>query len=324
MTFLSNQSMKLSIVIVSWNVANLLDNCLNSINKNIRDIEYEVIVVDNNSHDATCTMVSNKYPSVKLIANSENVGFPKANNQALELATGEYLFFLNPDTEIIGNVCSNLIQQLELNADYGLVGPILESAQGKIQQVCGRPDPTPLSYFVSSLHLNKGIFKKLGLPSLNYSDMDYKKDQSVDALNGAAMLCRRDLCMQIGGLDDTIFMYLEDIDFCYKVRKLGKLVVLCSNSRVMHHEGQSSKQVPVKTRLLMMDALYIFISRYQNIFANIFFKFGVLISSILRLQIAIILSVVKLLPAFKNKIHVQLNMKSEIACLLWVFGWRMN
>jgi GT2 family glycosyltransferase len=324
MTFPSNQSMKLSIVIVSWNVANLLDKCLNSISKNINDIEYEVIVVDNNSHDATCSMVANKYPSVKLIANAENVGFPKANNQALEVACGEYLFFLNPDTEIIGNVCSDLIQQLESNADYGLVGPILESAQGKIQQVCGRPDPTPLSYFVSSLHLNKGIFKKLGLPSLNYSDMDYKKDQSVDALNGAAMMCRRDLCMQIGGLDDTIFMYLEDIDFCYKVRKLGKLVVLCSNSRVMHHEGQSSKQVPVKTRLLMMDALYIFISRYQNIFARFFFKFAILISSILRLQIAIILSVVKLLPASKNKIRMQLNMKSEIACLLWVFGWRMN
>lgn len=324
MTFPSNQTMKLSIVIVSWNVANLLDKCLNSISKNVNNIEYEVIVVDNNSHDATCSMVANKYPFVKLIANAENVGFPRANNQALEVACGEYLFFLNPDTEIIGNVCSELIQQLESNADYGLVGPILESSQGKIQQVCGRPDPTPLSYFVSSLHLNKGIFKKLGLPSLNYIDMDYGKDQNVDALNGAAMLCRRDLCMQIGGLDDTIFMYLEDIDFCYKVRKLGKLVVLCSSSRVMHHEGQSSKQVPVKTRLLMMDALYIFISRYQNIFSSALFKFVILISSILRLQIAIILSAVKLLPTFKNKIHTQLNIKSEIACLLWVFGWRMN
>lgn len=324
MMFSSDQSMKLSIVIVSWNVVNLLDKCLNSIRKNVNNIKYEVIVVDNSSHDTTCSMVSNNYTEVKLISNAENVGFPKANNQALEVASGEYIFFLNPDTEIIGNVCSDLIQKLESNANYGLVGPILQSDQGRIQQVCGRPDPTPLSYFVSSLHLNKGVFKKLGLPSLNYSDMDYQKDQSVDALNGAAMLCRRDLCMQIGGLDETIFMYLEDIDFCAKVRKLGKLVVLCSNSRVMHHEGQSSKQVPVKTRLLMMDALYIFISRYQNIFASILFKFGVLISSMIRLLIVIILSFLKLLPAFKNKIHVQLNIKSEIACLLWVFGWRMT
>ncbi len=234
--------MKLSIIIVSYNTKQLLADCINSIEKNLYNFSYEIVVVDNNSADGSADMLKAEYSHVKLIANNYNSGFAKANNQGLELCSGEYILLLNSDTIILKNAMSILVDFMDSHSDTAICGPKLLNSDMTLQLPCRRGFPrliNSVSYFsgISRLFSKSRIF---GSYLMTY--MDSGINHEVDAVSGACLLIRRKVLSQIGGLlDEAFFMHFEDIDLCYRAKKSGYKVHYIHNSEVIHLKGQSSK-----------------------------------------------------------------------------------
>ncbi len=244
----------LSVLIVNWNVAPLLRRCLASIavspGVDVRGegdgLAAEVIVVDNASTDDSVAMMEREFPWVRVVRNRENVGFTRANNQALELARGRYLLFLNPDTEIVGESLVTMVRYMDAHPDVGALGPQLRYADGRIQS-SRRRFPTLATAFLEStvLHLwwpNNPVARRYYV-----ADRPDDQEQEVDWVVGACLLVRRQAVEQVGGFDERFFMYSEELDWCRRARAAGWRVVYLPAARVIHHEGKSSEQaVPAR------------------------------------------------------------------------------
>ncbi|NLE43915.1 MAG: glycosyltransferase family 2 protein [Chloroflexi bacterium] len=229
----------LSVVIVSWNVCELLRRCLQSVLA--APIRLEVIVVDNASSDGTTAMVATEYPEIQLVVNSRNVGFPAANNQGIALASGRTVLLLNPDTEIVGDALATLVAYADAHADVGLVGPQLLNPDGSVQP-SRRRFPTLATAFFESTWLQQWAPRSV---VRDYYVLDRSDDvtQDVDWVFGAAMLVKREVLDQVGVLDEGYFMYSEELDWCRRIRTAGWRVVYLPAARVVHHGGKSSEQV---------------------------------------------------------------------------------
>lgn len=225
----------LSIIIVNWNTKDLLRNCLVSIYRYPPDRDFEVIVVDNASSDGSQIMVEREFPSVRLVKNSNNMGFSKANNQAIMLAKGEYVLLLNSDAEVLQGSIQALVSFLDDHRDVAIVGCRLVNADGVPEESCGR---VPSIVAVSATKLRRfGI--KLRLLDKLASHILPAQTTEVDWVTGACLMAHRAHLLQVGGFDENIFMYFEDIDLCYRVKKLGK-VVFFPGAEVIHLKGASA------------------------------------------------------------------------------------
>jgi GT2 family glycosyltransferase len=222
--------LNLSIVIVSYNVKDFLSACLHSIQNNFA--EYEIIVVDNNSVDGTIEMVKKEFPSVKIIANKENTGFSGANNQGIEIAQSENIFLLNPDTVIINNALTKLLERLKQNNQLAIIGPRLLNSDMTLQFSCWR-FPGIFKIFLELFYLHK--LTGTG----NYSQEKMQSTFHPDVVSGAAMLFKKELVDHIGGLDENLF-WMEDTDFCYRAKKAGAIVEYFPEAEIIHHIGKSS------------------------------------------------------------------------------------
>jgi N-acetylglucosaminyl-diphospho-decaprenol L-rhamnosyltransferase len=231
----------LSIVIVSWNVRDLLRRCLHSILDVSHSMHVEVVVVDNASTDGSSDMVQAEFPGVHIVANSENRGFPAANNQGLAVAQGRYVLLLNPDTEVIEDGLATLAAFAEAHPDVGMVGPQLLYPDGSVQS-SRRRFPTLATAVFESTWLEPYALRRL---LKRYYVLDRPDDavQDVDWVTGAAMMARREAVEQVGPLDEGFFMYSEELDWCRRFREAGWRVVYLPTARVIHHEGKSSEQV---------------------------------------------------------------------------------
>ncbi|MFW0837768.1 MAG: glycosyltransferase family 2 protein [Candidatus Komeilibacteria bacterium] len=230
---------ELSIIIVSWNVAQDLRACLLSIQKFVH-IDYEVIVVDNASDDDTVHMIRHDFPMVKLIVNKSNVGFAAANNQALTKATGKYILWLNPDTEFRDDhSVVGALNFLKNQPQIGILGINVRNSDGS-QQICVRRYPTLGSQLLTLLKLNTV------LPVLNSRylalDFDYSRSQTVDSIIGACMFMPRQTALSLQGFDEHFFIWFEEVDLCKRVQKFGQHVYYYADSTVIHHGGQSFSQ----------------------------------------------------------------------------------
>lgn len=234
--------MTVSIIIVSWNVCDLLRQCLRSLPG-----EAEVIVVDSASSDGTPEMVAAEFPGVHLIAHHENLGYSKGNNIGLEAATGEYLFILNPDTVVEPGALERLQQYLEEHPQVAMVGPQLVYGDGQPQS-SRRRFPSPWTAIFESTWLQ--AYAPPGMLDHLYG-RDLPPDQAVevDWIVGAAVLLRREAYHQVGGFDEGFFMYSEEIDLCKRLKAAGWGVAHEPAARVIHHEGRSSAQVPAVTHI---------------------------------------------------------------------------
>lgn len=216
------KELDLSIIIVSYNNLQLLENCLNSVYENIGNtITYEIIVVDNNSQDGTLKMLQEKFPGVKVIDNQENFGFAKANNQGMKIAKGRYFLLLNNDTFVFRDSLEKMISFLDQNKTAGAASPKLLNADGKTTQIQGSS-------------ANKKIWLKT-------------TPQSVTFISGAAFMIRRLAYEKIGGLDEKFFFYNEDLDWCLRLRKAGWEIYYYPLSTVIHYGGKSSVLIKRKT-----------------------------------------------------------------------------
>jgi GT2 family glycosyltransferase len=281
--------MKISIIIVSWNVKSDLLNCLSSIKINKPHCSFEQIVVDNNSNDGTANIIKQQFPEVIFIENNENKGFSKANNQGIQRATGEYIFLLNPDTIVHPDALNILVDFLDKNPEAGACGPKLLNADGTIQ-----PSVRRFPTFRGILYAHT-FFRLMGLFRSQYKewmmkDFNCDKQRNVEQIMGAAMMIRRSVIDTVGGMDENFFMYFEEVDLCYRIKEAGKQIVFLPDAIITHLGGRSSSQNPLR-RVMMLKSMMLFFRKHRGAFATnlfaIIFKIAVIFRNISHLIIAL-------------------------------------
>jgi N-acetylglucosaminyl-diphospho-decaprenol L-rhamnosyltransferase len=230
----------LTIIIVSWNVCDLLRRCLQSITPD--GSRWEIVVVDNGSTDGSTEMVRAEFPHVHLVTNSENRGFTAANNQGLALGQGRYLLLLNPDTEVVGDALAVMAHYMDEHPEAGVVGPQLRYPDGSLQS-SRRRFPTFATALVESTVVQEWWRDNRILRRYYLADSADNAVQQVDWIVGACLLVRRQVYEQIGGLDEGFFMYSEELDWCRRIKGAGWEIVYLPAAVVIHHEGKSSEQV---------------------------------------------------------------------------------
>ena len=243
----------LSIVIVSWNVRELLQRCLASlIGDNTATEEgfftlsggqtVEVWVVDNGSVDGSADVVRGAFPGVHLLVNDCNPGFAVANNRAIARSAGRYLLLLNPDTEVVGEALTTLLRYMDAHPEVGVAGPQLRYPDGTLQS-SRRRFPTPLTGFLESTLLQQWFPRNRWLGRYYMLDTPDDATTEVDWLVGAALMVRRAAIEQAGLLDEGYFMYSEEMEWCRRIKARGWRIVYLPAATVVHHEGRSSEQV---------------------------------------------------------------------------------
>jgi len=270
--------MKLSIIIISWNTKELLAQCLASIYAYPPPEPFEIVVVDNGSRDGSAAMVTRNYSQVHLIRNEDNRGFAQANNQGILASRGHYLLLLNPDTEVHANALATLIRFLDDHADAGAVGARLLNADGSLQHSCS-PAPTLLNEWLHLFHLDRE--RRQGMAT-----WDISKPRQVDTLLGACLMVRREAVDEIGLLDESYFMYSEEVDFCYRLRRAGWRLYWIPQAEVVHYGGQSTRQIATEMFLqLYRNKLLYFRKHYGRPGAWIY-KLILLCASLMRLAVS--------------------------------------
>lgn len=276
-----DHSPDLSVIIVNWNVRDLLRKCLRSLHASpeilwagcgqtetqgdadtrirgdclpvslsphIRPImRAEVIVVDNASSDGSPGMVAAEFPWVRLIANSDNRGFTGGNNQGILISCGRYVLFLNPDTEVVGDALARMVACLEGHPEIGALGPRLRYEDGAMQP-SRRRFPTLATGVFESTPLawhwpDNPWARRYHMDGVPFPTAAEDEVQVVDWVVGAALLARRETLDQVGGFDEGFFMYSDELDWCQRVKAAGWQVVYFTGAQVLHHEGKSSEQV---------------------------------------------------------------------------------
>lgn len=250
--------MKLSVIIVNYNVKHFLEQCLHSVQKSGKGIEHEVFVVDNNSVDGSCHLVKEKFPAVKLIENKSNVGYSAANNQAIKQSSGQYILLLNPDTVVEEDTFRKVIAFMDEHPDAGGLGVKMIDGKGRFLPESKRGLPTPWVAFykvfgISSLFPNSRRFGRYHLSFLN-------KDETheVEVLCGAFMLLRKETLDKTGLLDETFFMYGEDIDLSYRITKAGYRNYYFAGTTIIHYKGESTKKGSINYVKMFYQAMLIF------------------------------------------------------------------
>ncbi|MBX2828908.1 MAG: glycosyltransferase family 2 protein [Flavobacteriaceae bacterium] len=262
--------MKLSVIILNYNVRYFLEQCLISVERSLKGIDAEIIVVDNNSEDDSCAMVKQKFPHILLLENKENVGFSKANNQGVAMAKGEYVCILNPDTVVAEHTFSSALQYAEKKDKLGALGIYLMDGTGNFLPESKRNVPTPKRSLLKMLRRTRG---KNGYYA-NY--LGEKEHGTIEVLVGAFMLMRRQVYEEVEGFDEDYFMYGEDIDLSYKLMKAGYENEYLGSLSMLHYKGESTQRDTAYLNRFY-GAMRIFYRKHfrGNIFLNTAVKVGV-------------------------------------------------
>lgn len=296
-------SFRVSIVIVNWKTPELLAGCLNSLLDDPRSNEFEIWVVDNNSGDTSLEVLAG-YPQVRTIPNHQNVGFARACNQVIPDCTAPYVFLLNPDTVVSGNAVTILADYLDANANCGAVGPKVLNPDGTLQLACRRSFPSPAASFYRLTYLSKLFPKNKTFARYNLTFADPDQVLDVDALSGSAMMVRKNIIDKIGLLDEDIFMFGEDIDWCWRIKEEGWRVTYVPGAVVYHFHGAASRLRPVGATINLHKGMEVFYRKHlapkhSSVF-NAFVYGGIW----LRAGVFIVLSFVRSLIRKRRVVHV--------------------
>jgi GT2 family glycosyltransferase len=258
-------SMDLSIIIVNWNVADLLAACLESIaaapvirvapdGTKLGDSGpcTEVFVVDSASRDHSVDLIRERFPWVHLLAQQDNIGFTRGNNLALEMAQGRTVFLLNPDTEVHDDALNRLVDYLDAHPDVGIVGPHVLNTDGSTQST-RRRFPTPLTAIFESTWL-QGYAPRRVLDQFYVTDQPDDGTFLVDWVQGCALMARRAVYEQIGPLDTGYVMFSEELDWCKRAKTAGWLVVYVGDAYITHHGGKSTEQVQANKHIYFQQS----------------------------------------------------------------------
>lgn len=283
--------MDLSVIIVSYNTKDLLKKTIESVVKTAKNVEYEIIVVDNASGDGSPDMVLECFPEVVLIKSDKNEGFACANNKGIKIAKGSYVLLLNSDTVVVEDCIRKCIDYMYMHDDIGALGCKVVLPDGRLDHACKRGFPTPGASLAYMLKLDR-LFKdnrKFGQYDMTYVGED--EISEVDAVMGAFMMVRREAVLEVGGLDEEFFMYGEDIDWCFRIKEKGYKVVYYPEGKIIHYKGSSSKKRRFMTVYEFHRAMYIFYNKHYrnkyNFLVNILVYIGITLKMILSLFINI-------------------------------------
>jgi len=253
----------LSIIIVNYNVKYFLEQCLYSVQRAIGGIHAEVIVVDNNSTDQSVAYLQKIFPWVIFVANTENTGYAKANNQGWQMAAGEYVLFLNPDT-VLGEDCLKAsISVLQNNAQTGALGIRMIDGAGRFLPESKRGFPTPRTAFYKLSGLTKIFPHSKTIARYYLGHLPEKSNNEIDVLTGAYMMVKKEVLQKTGGFDERFFMYGEDIDLSYRIVQAGYKNYYLASSSIIHFKGESTKKDIVYTKLFY-KAMRIFVEKYYG------------------------------------------------------------
>ena len=254
--------MKISIIIVNYNVKYFLEQCLQSVHKAIEHMDAEVFVVDNNSVDRSVEMVAEKFPWVNLIANKENTGFSVANNQAMRIAKGEYFLLLNPDTIVEQDTFEKSVAFMDANPIAGGLGVKMVDGKGKFLPESKRSLPTPAVAFYKIFGLSKIFPKSKRFGAYHLGHLPENETNEADILAGAYMLMRKEALDKVGLLDETFFMYGEDIDLSYRLILGGYKNYYFPETRIIHYKGESTKKGSLNYVFMFYKAMIIFAQKH--------------------------------------------------------------
>jgi GT2 family glycosyltransferase len=267
------------MIIVSWNVKDILCECLDSIVRSSVAFLYEIIVVDNASSDGTAELVKKKFPTVRMIENRDNDGYARANNQGALSAHGQYLFFLNPDTILFEDTLTMMVGFMESNPDIALCGPRILNDDRTLQESVRNFPSWRGAFYRYTIFKYLGLFKS-HFETWHNRGFDYDKQTDIEQLIGAAMLIKKETFEQVGRFDQRFFMYYEEVDLCRRLKDGGFRVVYYPVAQLVHLGGKSAKQIPAKTRFMMFQSLLLYF--HKNMSGSsymplaILFKIGVL------------------------------------------------
>ena len=253
--------MKLSVVIVSYNVSHYLLQCLDSLQRALRGIDGEVIVVDNHSRDNSVALVHQAHPEVKVIENLHNLGFSKANNIALRQAKGEYALLLNPDTIVADNTIRDCIAFLDLHPDAGAAGVMMLNADGTVAPESRRGVPTPLTSFYKLSGLCRMFPRSPRFGRYYLGHLPWHTPQQIDIVSGAFCMLRRSVLDKVGLLDEDYFMYGEDIDLSYRILKQGATNWYLPYP-ILHYKGESTQKSSFRYVHVFYQAMLIFFRKH--------------------------------------------------------------
>jgi hypothetical protein len=271
----------ISIIIVSWNTASFLENCLNSILANPPTSSSEIWVVDNASSDDSPRMVREKFPQVHLVENRENVGFARANNQAIRHCTGNYVLLLNPDTLVASGALQSLVDFLDKHPEAGAAGPRILNPDGSLQ-VSSHPRPTLSRELWRLLHLDS-VSPYAMYPRIKW---ETNRPQEADVLSGACLLLRKEVLEQVGFLDEDFFIYSEEVDLCYRIQRAGWRMYWIPQAEVVHFGGQSTQQVPTEMFLHLYHSNIKYFRKHYGWSATQIYKLILRIAALSRLILA--------------------------------------
>ncbi|MCK6577113.1 MAG: glycosyltransferase family 2 protein [Anaerolineae bacterium] len=257
--------MDISVLIVSWNVLDLLDACIRSILANTAPGQVEILVIDSASTDRTAEHISAAFPGVRLFAQSENIGFTKGTNLALGEARGRYLMLLNPDTVIIGDALLVMQQYLDTHPGVGMVGPHTLNPDGTTQS-SRRRFPTLVTAIFESTWL-QGYAPPGVLERFYVTDTPEDATIEVDWVQGSALMARREVYEQIGGLDEGYIMYSEEMDWCRRAKDAGWRVAFLGDARIIHHGGKSTDQVVARRHIHFQESKLRYFRKYHGALA---------------------------------------------------------
>lgn len=247
---------------MSYNVRDLLQQALDALIDSAEGFDYEIFVVDNASKDKTVEMVRAKYPQIKLIVNQKNVGFSKANNQAIDQAKGAYVLVINPDTITSADTIYKVITFMDAHQKAGGLGVRMINAQGKYLQESKRGLPTPMAAFTKFTGLSKLFPHSKVLNKYYMGWINEFETAKVDVLAGAFMLLRNSALKKVGLFDESFFMYGEDIDLSYRLTLAGYENYYFADTYIIHFKGQSTRKLSWRYIQSFYGAMFIFVRKY--------------------------------------------------------------
>lgn len=290
----------LSIIIVNWNGKDLLAKCLTCVESTVKKVSYETVVVDNASTDGSQEMVRRDFPTVKLIANTANVGFATANNQAMKVAEGRYVLLLNSDAFVHENTLDMMVTFMDEHPQAGMSSCKLVYEDGSLQRSCAT-FPTLATEFFIALGLDKLFPRSSVFGKYLMTDWNYDTTRQVDVIMGAFMLVRRELIAKVGMMDEGFFMYSEEVDWCYRFKEAGAAVYFYPDVTCVHLWGGSSKAVKVESLLRLYKARVQFFRKHYGRLSAFLYKIILGFNALVRVGPGALYYLTRGNPASKQK-----------------------
>lgn len=275
----------LSIIIVNWNSVEYLRKCLGSLFANTPDTDFEIIVVDNASYDGCDSMLRAEFPSVKFIQSTENLGFAAANNLGFTQSSGDSLLFLNPDTEVIGSAIGVMLSQLWAIPNAGAVGCKLINSNGSVQTTCIQPFPTIMNQLLDTDYL---ILRFPGVKIWGVKPLFFCRGtpEPVEVISGACLMTKRSIFEKVGRFTTDYFMYAEDLDLCYKIRKAGLKAYYVGEASILHYGGASANSTGVShfNTVVKLESVAMFFEKHHGKRVSVLYRISTGFAAMVRLS----------------------------------------